>query len=158
MPPGVMRLHRAPREPLKGCRRGGRGVSDFLPAPASSSRPAPQPPRSCCPRAGRARRRCLLALVLFPALILGDQWHSHQIADLRDDTARLVALALLALAISAALAAVFHRWPILLPLAIVAALPFRVPFMPAETRRICSSRSTSSSRVESWRPRSNLVV
>ena len=69
----------------------------------------------------------LVALVLFPALILGDQWHSHQIADLRDDTARLVALALAALAISAALAAAFHRWPILLPLAIVAALPFRVP-------------------------------
>ena len=31
------------------------------------------------------------------------------------------------LAASAALAAVFRRWPILLPLAIVAALPFRVP-------------------------------
>jgi O-antigen ligase len=77
---------------------------------------------------GRARSTAMLAaLVLFPALILGDQWHSHQIADLRDDTARFAALALLALAISAALALAFHRWPILLPLAIVAALPFRVP-------------------------------
>jgi putative inorganic carbon (hco3(-)) transporter len=69
----------------------------------------------------------LAALVLFPALILGDQWDSHQIADLRDDTGRFIALGVLALAVSAALAAVFHRWPILLPLAIVAALPFRVP-------------------------------
>jgi putative inorganic carbon (HCO3(-)) transporter len=78
--------------------------------------------------AGRARSAAMLAaLVLFPALILGDQWHSHQIADLRDDSTRLTALALLALAISAALAVAFHRWPILLPLAIVAALPFRVP-------------------------------
>ena len=43
--------------------------------------------------AGRARSAAMLAaLVLFPVLILGDQWHSHQIADLRDDTARLVAL------------------------------------------------------------------
>jgi O-antigen ligase len=78
--------------------------------------------------AGRARTAAMLAaLVLFPALILGDQWHSHQIVDLRDDTTRLAALALLALATSVALAVAFHRWPILLPLAIVAALPFRVP-------------------------------
>jgi O-antigen ligase len=77
---------------------------------------------------GRPRSLALaLALVLFPVLILGDQWHSHQIVDLRDDTGRLAALSLLALAVSAALAYVFKRWPILLPLAIVAALPFRIP-------------------------------
>jgi O-antigen ligase len=78
--------------------------------------------------AGRARSAAMLAaLVLFPVLILGDQWDSHQIADLRDDTTRFIALAVIALAVSVALAAAFHRWPILLPLAIVAALPFRVP-------------------------------
>jgi putative inorganic carbon (HCO3(-)) transporter len=78
--------------------------------------------------AGRARSAAMLAaLVLFPALILGDQWHSHQIADLRDDSTRFAALGVLALATSVALAAVFHRGPVLLPLAIVAALPFRVP-------------------------------
>ncbi len=78
--------------------------------------------------AGRARSAAMLvALVLFPALILGDQWHSAQIVDLRDHAARLAALALAALLASAALAAIFRRWPILLPLAIVAALPFRVP-------------------------------
>jgi putative inorganic carbon (HCO3(-)) transporter len=78
--------------------------------------------------AGRARSAAMLGgLILFPALILGDQWHSHQIVDLRDDSARLAALSLLALAISAGLAFAFLRWPILLPLAIVAALPFRVP-------------------------------
>jgi O-antigen ligase len=69
----------------------------------------------------------LVALALFPLLILGDQWHSHQIVDLRDHPSRLVALGLLAIVASAALAAVFTRWPIVLPLAIVAALPFRVP-------------------------------
>ena len=78
--------------------------------------------------AGRPRAAAMLAaLVLFPALILGDQWDSHQIADLRDDTARLAVLAFLALAISATLAFAFHRWPILMPLAMVAALPFRIP-------------------------------
>ena len=78
--------------------------------------------------AGRARSVAMLAaLVLFPALILGDQWNSHQIVDLRDDSARFAVLAVLALAASATLAFVFHRWPLVLPLAIVAALPFRVP-------------------------------
>ena len=62
---------------------------------------------------GRARTAAmLLALVLFPVLILGDQWHSHQIVDLRDDSTRLVALALAAAAAIAILAAAFHRWPI----------------------------------------------
>ncbi len=78
--------------------------------------------------AGRLRSLAMLAaLILFPVLILGDQWHSHQIADLRDSPARLVLLGALAIGVSAALAYVFRRWPVLLPLAIIAALPFRVP-------------------------------
>jgi hypothetical protein len=78
--------------------------------------------------AGRLRATAMVvALVLFPVLILGDQWHSHQIADLRHSTGRLVALGLVGLAVTAAFAYVFRRWPALLPLAIVAALPFRVP-------------------------------
>jgi putative inorganic carbon (hco3(-)) transporter len=78
--------------------------------------------------AGRLRAAAMVAaLVLFPVLILGDQWHSHQIADLRHDTSRFVALGALALAASTALALAFRRWPVLLPLAIVAALPFRIP-------------------------------
>ncbi len=78
--------------------------------------------------AGRLRASAMLAaLVLFPALILGDQWHSHQIADLRDHPSRLIALGALALVASIVLAFLFRRWPLLLPLAIVAALPFRIP-------------------------------
>ena len=78
--------------------------------------------------AGRLRAAAMFAaLLLFPLLILGDQWHSHQIVDLRDHPSRLVALGLLAIVASAALGAIFTRWPIVLPLAIVAALPFRVP-------------------------------
>jgi O-antigen ligase len=69
----------------------------------------------------------LLALALFPVLILGDQWHSRAIADLRDSTGRMVGLGAIAMGASAALALIFRRWPMLLPLAIVAVLPFRVP-------------------------------
>ncbi len=69
----------------------------------------------------------LLALALFPILILGDQWHSRAIVDLRDSTGRMVALGVLAAGATVALALAFRSWPILLPLAIVAALPFRVP-------------------------------
>jgi putative inorganic carbon (hco3(-)) transporter len=77
---------------------------------------------------GRARAAAmLLALVLFPLLILGDQWHSAQIVDLHEDTAGFVALGAAALVGAGILAAVFRRWPIVLPLAIVFALPFRVP-------------------------------
>ena len=77
---------------------------------------------------GRLRAAAMLiALALFPLLILGDQWDSRAIADLRDSTGRMVGLGVLAVAASVALALAFRRWPILLPLAIVAALPFRVP-------------------------------
>jgi O-antigen ligase len=77
---------------------------------------------------GRPRSLAMgLAIGLFPLLILGDQWHTHQIVDLRHDDARIaVLLAAGAIAVGL-LAYVFRRRPILLPLAIVAALPFRVP-------------------------------
>jgi putative inorganic carbon (HCO3(-)) transporter len=78
--------------------------------------------------AGRARAAAmLLALALFPLLILGNQWHSAQIVDLRDHAGRLVALGIVGLVTALALAFVFERWQPLLPLAIVATLPFRVP-------------------------------
>ncbi len=78
--------------------------------------------------AGRQRSAAmLLALILFPVLILGDQWHTHQIVDLRHDTGRIAFLVVLAAALVAALAYLFRRWPVLLPLGIVAMLPFRVP-------------------------------
>lgn len=77
---------------------------------------------------GRLRAAAmLLALALFPVLIAGDQWHSAQIVDLRDDMLRFAGLGVAGLLAAVALAGVFHRCPILLPLAIVAALPFRVP-------------------------------
>jgi O-antigen ligase len=78
--------------------------------------------------AGRARAALmLLAIALFPILILGDQWHTTQIVDLRHSDTRIAALALIAIVVVGALAYLFRRWPLLLPLAIIAALPFRIP-------------------------------
>lgn len=78
--------------------------------------------------AGRPRAVALLAaLILFPLLILGDQWHSSQIVDLREEPVSFAALVVAATIVSTAMAATFRRWPVVLPLAIVAALPFRIP-------------------------------
>jgi putative inorganic carbon (hco3(-)) transporter len=77
---------------------------------------------------GRLRALLMVAaMALFPVLIAGDQWHATQIVDLRHDQARIVELLVLATAAVAVLTYLFRRWPILLPLAIVAAIPFRVP-------------------------------
>ena len=77
---------------------------------------------------GRLRAALMVAaMILFPVLIAGDQWHTAQIVDLRHDEGRIVALLALAAGAVAALAYVFRRWPIVMPLAIVFAIPFRVP-------------------------------
>jgi O-antigen ligase len=78
--------------------------------------------------AGRARAAAMvLALALSPILLLGDQWHTHQIVVLRHDTSRIALLLVLAAALVGGLAYLFGRWPTLLPLAIVFTLPFRIP-------------------------------
>lgn len=77
---------------------------------------------------GRSRGAAMaLAMALFPILIAGDQWHTSQIVDLRHDEGRILALLAVAAAVIAVLTYAFRRWPILMPLAIIAALPFRVP-------------------------------
>lgn len=76
----------------------------------------------------RARAVCvLLALVLCPVLLVGELWHSSQLETLRSHPAELTGLAVLGLALIVALAAVFLRWPLLMPVLAVAALPFRIP-------------------------------
>jgi O-antigen ligase len=79
------------------------------------------------PAGPRRSAAMLFALLCFPLLILADQWNSPEISDLREDPARLVALAIAGIAACGALAAAFRRWPAAIPLAIVAALPFRIP-------------------------------
>ena len=77
---------------------------------------------------GRPRSGAMvLAMVLFPVLIAGDQWHTTQIVDLRHHEGRIVALLVIATVATGALAYLFRRLPFLIPLGIVFALPFRVP-------------------------------
>ena len=78
--------------------------------------------------AGRARSAAMLvAIALFPILILGDQWHTTQIVDLRHSNARIAGLALIGLVAVGILTYLFRRWPTLMPLGIIAAVPFRIP-------------------------------
>ena len=77
---------------------------------------------------GRPRAVLMVAaMLLFPVLIAGDQWHTAQIVDLRHDEGRILALLAIAVVAVGGLAYAFRRWAILMPLAIVFAIPFRVP-------------------------------
>jgi O-antigen ligase len=78
--------------------------------------------------AGRTRSAAMLtALVLFPVLILGDQWHNQQIVELRHSEAKAAVAIVIGVVLVIALAAVFRRWPVLMPLSIIGTLPFRIP-------------------------------
>jgi O-antigen ligase len=78
--------------------------------------------------AGRTRSAAMLtALVLFPVLIVGDQWHNHQIVELRHDEAKAAAAIVIGAVLVVTLAWVFRRRPVLMPLAIIGTLPFRIP-------------------------------
>jgi O-antigen ligase len=78
--------------------------------------------------AGRTRSAAVLtALVLFPVLIVGDQWHNHQIVELRHDEAKAAAAIVIGAVLVVTLAWVFRRRPVLMPLAIIGTLPFRIP-------------------------------
>jgi O-antigen ligase len=69
----------------------------------------------------------LLALILAPALIAADQWQATQVAELRNSPALLLAALAGSAAVVAALALLFDRRPMLLPVLILVALPFRIP-------------------------------
>jgi O-antigen ligase len=76
----------------------------------------------------RARALCaLLAIVLCPVLLVGELWNSSQLVTLRSHPAELLGLAVVGTAVLAALALLFLRRPLLMPLLAVAALPFRIP-------------------------------
>ncbi len=77
---------------------------------------------------GRLRSAAMLtALVLFPLLILGDQWHANQIVELRHHEAKAAVAIVVGAVLVFVLAWVFVRWPALMPLAIIGTLPFRIP-------------------------------
>ncbi len=67
----------------------------------------------------------LVALGLALALMAGEGW--DELASIRDTPAAFAAAIAAAGVALAAFAAILLRWPLLLPLLVVAALPFRVP-------------------------------
>jgi len=102
-------------------------LSDFLAAAGLLAAAAACAAAILLPPGRRRSLAMLIAIGLFPVLILGDQWHTRQIVDLRQDDARIAALLAGGALAVGLLTYVFRRWPVLMPLAIVAALPFRVP-------------------------------
>jgi O-antigen ligase len=97
---------------------GGAGLFVAVGAAAAAMLWPPSPRRSAA---------MLVALALIPVLILGDQWHSAEITDLRHHLARFAALGFVAVIAVAVLTALFRRHSQLLPLAVLAAVPFRIP-------------------------------
>ena len=67
------------------------------------------------------------AVILAPALIAGDQWHATQVEELRNSPVLLGGALVIGGAAVAAIAALIVRWPVLLPILIIVALPFRTP-------------------------------
>ena len=83
---------------------------------------------------GRARRLAMAgALVLTPVLLAGALWKSSQLHHLRQHPALAVAGILAALALVAALAAVYRSRPSLLAVGAVIALPFRFTLLSGGT-------------------------
>jgi O-antigen ligase len=79
---------------------------------------------------GSTRARAITALgalALTPILLVADIWDSSQIVSLRDRPAVAAVAVVAALVAVAALAGALRRWPTLLPLLAVGALPFRIP-------------------------------
>jgi O-antigen ligase len=77
------------------------------------------------------RRRTLaaltLAMLLAPILVAADNWNTERFLDLRDSPALMGAAAVAAAAIVGVGVVVLLRRPRLLPLALIALLPFRIP-------------------------------
>jgi O-antigen ligase len=79
-------------------------------------------------RAPRARALAMLgALLLAPVLLLADIWDSPQLAVVRDHPGPAAVGGVLALGAVVALAWLMERHALVLPLLVLAALPFRVP-------------------------------
>src|SRR5690349_6295423 len=68
-----------------------------------------------------------VAAILVPALIARDQWHSGPITELRDSPVLLAASLVLGVGVVGVLAWVIDRWPVIFPVLVLVALPFRVP-------------------------------
>ncbi|MBN8866086.1 MAG: O-antigen ligase family protein [Solirubrobacterales bacterium] len=67
------------------------------------------------------------AAILVPVLIAADQWHSGPITELRNNPGLIALATVCGLAVICGLAWLFDRRPVLLPVLVLVAVPFRVP-------------------------------
>jgi O-antigen ligase len=82
----------------------------------------------------RARAGAMLAaLVLAPALLLADIWHSPQLSVVHRHPALAAVIAVVGLLLVAALAVLIRRRPSLFALLVLLALPFRIPIAAGGT-------------------------
>ena len=82
----------------------------------------------------RARALAMLgALVLAPALLLADIWHSPQLSVVHRHPAEAAAIAVVGLVVVAGLAVLVWRRPPLLALLVLVAIPFRIPIAAGGT-------------------------
>lgn len=75
------------------------------------------------------RRSVAMAVagILVPILIAADQWNSGPITELRETPGLLAAALVCCLALIFLLAWVIDRWPVIFPVLVLIALPFRIP-------------------------------
>jgi putative inorganic carbon (HCO3(-)) transporter len=83
------------------------------------------------------------AILLAPVLLLDDVWHSSQFAVAHHHHLEAAAGAVVALAVLAAVAFVIHRRPLLVPLLVMIALPFRIPIATGAANAV-AQRTTSN--------------
>jgi len=79
---------------------------------------------------GPSKRRSVFmaaAIILAGVLLAADQWNATQVAELRGSPGLLAAVFVVGAAAIAATASLIRRWPVLLPVLILIALPFRIP-------------------------------
>ena len=79
---------------------------------------------------GPSKRRAVFmaaAIILAGVLLAADQWNATQVAELRGSPGLLAAVFVVGGAAIAATAWLIRRWPVLLPVLILIALPFRIP-------------------------------
>jgi O-antigen ligase len=85
-------------------------------------------------RSSRVQAAAILGtLVLSPALLLGDIWHSPQLAAVHRHPLLAAAAAVVALAVICGAAVVIARRPVVFAAATVIALPFRIPIQAGGT-------------------------
>lgn len=85
-------------------------------------------------RASRARALSTLgALVVAPALLVGDIWDTEQVRAVRDHPPVAIAGVALGVVVVAALAWLFARRPAAFPIAVALTIPFRVPIAAGGT-------------------------